>query len=274
MQESQDPYALMLPAGEEGPFTREELCALLRLGKAREGDRVRVLTSGLVTQIDKLIPEVQELIKSAQPFSDRIKRKSHERKKVVIPLPGDSEVPPPANPVGGISETAAPAPAKEIAQAIKNDLNPIREFSVKANSPMSKQVNAGAPPENRLREVKFMVSLVAIPLSLWWIWYQSNPTYKVPPMEIVWSTQTTQGKPSLPNLRIVLSNDTLKITCDGTTSTHKMVLKGNNDGATYHLTPAHPLLGGAYRVDASNTIITSDQKRIAMRSELISHDKP
>ena len=139
---------------------------------------------------------------------------------------------------------------------------------------MSKQVNAGAPPEARLRWVKIMVSLVAIPLSLWWIWYQSNSAHKVKPMELVWSSQTTQGKPSLPNLRIVVTGDTTKITCDGTTSIHKMVMKGDSNGITFHLTPDHPLLGGAYRVDASNTIITSDQKRIAMRPEWLPPDKP
>ena len=273
MQESQDTYALLLPAGEDGPFTREELCSLLRLGKARADDHVRVLTSGLVTLIDKVIPEAQELMKSAPPISERIKRTS-QRIKVVVPQSGDPEVLPQANPVDGTPEIATPGPATEIAQAVKNGLRRTSEFIAVANSEMADQVNAAAPPDHRLRGVKILVPLLAIPLSLWWIWGQLHPTYnKAYPLEgIAWTTLTTQEKPALPNVRIVIAGDTLKITTDGSTSIHQMVMLSAIEGITFNLTPDHPLLGGTFLLEESRNdsplmMITADRKRIPLRQE-------
>jgi hypothetical protein len=277
MTQSSSTYTLLLPTGEEGPYTRDELCALLRRGKARADDHLRETPSGTPTRIAAVIPEAAELMKLAPPISDRIRRKTSDRQKAVfdaqastreqaqnqLPAQAQTPVDPPS-----LDQGHAP----DIAKVVKDRLRRTSEFIAVAASEVATEIAAAAPSEDRWRRVKIIVSLVAIPLSFWWIWGILNPTYpKAYPLSgMAWSTQVSSGKTPVPDIRLVIRDVELQITWEGTTTVHAMTMESGNAGLTFRLVPAHPQIGERALLETGGDIpmlVTATGKRIPLRQE-------
>jgi hypothetical protein len=250
MTNSTSTYILLLPSGEEGPYTREELCGLLRRGKARADDHLREAPSGTPTRIAAVIPEAAELMKSAPPISERVRRKTSDRQKAVIDAQASTQGPDhdhPSAQAQTLVDLKSPdqGPAPSIVQAVKDRLRRTSESIAVAASDVATEIAVAAPAGGRWRVVKIIVSLVAIPLSLWWIWCLLHPTYhKAYPLSgMAWSAQVSSREQPVADVRLLIRDEQLQITWGDKTSLHAMTMESGNAGLTFHLVPAHPEIG-------------------------------
>ena len=271
MTELSPTYVLLLTMGEEGPYTREELCGLLRRGKARADDRLREVSTGTAILIAEVIPEAAELMKLAPPISDRIRRKSSDRQPSVVHAQ-PSDHPAIQDPTPGNLTTPDQIPATNVAQSVKDRLRRTSEIIAVAASEVATEINPTATHGDRWRGVKIIVSLIAIPLSLWWIWDMLNPSYpKAYPLRgMAWSTLVTPGKPPVADVRVLIREEQLQITWEGKTSVHGMTMESGNAGLTFSLVPAHPHIGEKILLVTGHDIpvlVTTDGKRIPLRQE-------
>ena len=135
----------------------------------RADDRLRDISSGTPFLIADVIPEAAELMTLASSMSNRIRRKTSDRQQAIAHTQTGNH---PAVQDSAPSELTTPDqdPAPDIAQAVKDRLRRTREIIAVAASEAATEITAAASPGDRSRGVKIVVSLVDIPLSLWWIW--------------------------------------------------------------------------------------------------------
>jgi hypothetical protein len=78
-----DAYLLVLPTGNEGPFTPDELRDLLRRGRARASDRIYHPVSLVTSEVRQVVSEADALEQAAARPSDRIVRSNSDRHQAV-----------------------------------------------------------------------------------------------------------------------------------------------------------------------------------------------